>query len=245
MTRRLFAMILGGLLAAGPAAADTVSVAVAANFTAAMKEIARAFAAETGHTVEPSFGSTGKLYAQIIKGAPYQAFLAADVARPEKLETEGHAVAGSRFTYALGKLVLWSASEDMVPADGAALLAQGNYARLAIANPKTAPYGAAAVDVLKNLGIYDRVADRLVRGDSITQTWQFVASKAAAVGFIALAQIALDDRGSRWLVPQDLYPPIAQQAVLIQDDPTARAFLDFLKSDIAVDIIHRYGYGTE
>lgn len=227
------------------AQADTTNVAVAANFTAAAKDIEQAFKTATGHEVVLSFGSTGKLYAQIIKGAPFDAFLAADAARPTKLETDGQAVAGTRFTYAFGQIVVWSPKDGV---DVHTQLSAGDYNKLAIANPKTAPYGAAAMQALEKLNLLDMARDKLVQGDSIAQTHQFVSTGAADLGFVALAQVALDGSGSKWVVPADLYDPIAQQAILLNkgaNNPATVAFLDFLKSPEALTIIKTYGYGVE
>ena len=240
-------LLLGLLLAALPARAGETLVAVAANFTAAANEIAAAFAAETGHTVKYSFGATGQLYAQISQGAPFEAFLAADAERPALAVEKGFAVSGSRFTYALGKLVLWSADPGLVDNDGA-VLRSGTVRRVAIANPVTAPYGAAAVAALKALGVYQTLVPTLVQGSNIAQTYQFVATGNAQLGFVALSrvQVALDPRGSRWIVPDQLYPPIRQDAVLLKrgaDNDAARAYVEFLRGTTARAIIERYGYG--
>lgn len=234
-------------LAAPSHAADT-KVAVAANFTAAAKEIATAFAAETEHTATLSFGSTGKLYTQIANGAPFSVFLAADQARPIKAEKEGLAVPDSRFTYAQGKIVLYSTDPDLVDSEGAVLKSPDKFHKLAIANPKTAPYGAAAMQALDKLNVPSAVMDALVRGDSISQTHQFVASGNAQLGFVALSQVVNDKDGSQWIVPADLYAPIKQDAVLLKTgagDEAAKAFLAFLKGDTAKDIILKFGYGVQ
>ncbi|WP_321340956.1 molybdate ABC transporter substrate-binding protein [uncultured Cohaesibacter sp.] len=234
-------------LAAPSHAADT-KVAVAANFTAAAKEIATAFAAETEHTATLSFGSTGKLYTQIANGAPFSVFLAADQARPIKAEKEGLAVPDSRFTYAQGKIVLYSTDPDLVDSEGAVLKSPDKFHKLAIANPKTAPYGAAAMQALDKLNVPSAVMDALVRGDSISQTHQFVASGNAQLGFVALSQVVNDKAGSQWIVPADLYAPIKQDAVLLKtgaEDEAAKAFLAFLKGDTAKDIILKFGYGVQ
>jgi molybdate transport system substrate-binding protein len=223
--------------------ADEVKVAVAANFTAAMKEIAAGFEHATGHEALLSFGSTGKLYAQIVNGAPFALFLAADQERTRLLEDAGRA--SGRFTYAVGKLVLWSASPGVVDPQGE-VLSRGGFARLAIANPKTAPYGAASLEVLEKLGLGARLRARLVRGDSIAQTHQFVATGNAEIGFVALAQVVLSPGGSRWTIPQELYSPLRQDAVLLapgRDQPAAQAFLDYLKGPEARGVIERFGYG--
>jgi molybdate transport system substrate-binding protein len=227
-----------------PLSAGEVKVAVAANFTAAMKEIAADFEQASGHHAVVSYGSTGKLYAQIENGAPFEVFLAADQKRPKLLEEKGKA--GGRFTYAVGKLVLWSSDAKQTVDEQT--LRDGGFHKLAIANPKTAPYGTAAVEILRNLGLYDALESKLVIGDTIAQAHQFVATGNAELGFVALAQIALDDGGGRWPIPDDLYSPIRQDAVLLgkgKDNPAARALLDYLRSDAVVAIIHKYGYGTE
>lgn len=229
-----------------PAKAGETLVAVAANFTATANEIAEAFAEATGHTVKYSFGATGQLYTQITQGAPFEAFLAADAVRPELAEIEGYAVPGSRFTYSVGKLVLWSADPAAVDAKGDALRSD-IFNRLAIANPETAPYGAVAVEVLKALGVYEAVQPKIVQGSSIAQAHQFVATGNAQLGFVALAQIVADEEGSRWVVPNDLYAPIVQDAVLLKKgaaNEAASAYLNFLRGPKAVAIIQRYGYGV-
>ena len=226
-------------------AAET-NVAVAANFTAAAKDIASAFKAETGHEAVLSFGSTGKLYTQIANGAPFQVFLAADTKRPAKALAEGLGVAGTSFTYATGKIVLYSVDAALVDGDGKVLGTPDKFEKLAIANPKTAPYGAAAVEAMTKLGVYDSVKAKIVQGDSIAQTHQFVATGNAQLGFVALSQVVADDKGSKWVVPADLYAPIAQDAVLLKtgaDSEAAKAFLAFLKGDTAHAIIEKYGYG--
>ncbi|MFD2113193.1 molybdate ABC transporter substrate-binding protein [Thiorhodococcus fuscus] len=227
------------------AQADEVKVAVAANFTAAMKEIATAFEQSTGHTALVSFGSTGKLYTQITNGAPFEVFLAADQARPEKLVKEGEA--SGEFTYAVGKLVLWSTDPTLIT-DGGAVLSSDRFEKLAIANPKTAPYGAAAIEVLKALGLEDGIKSKLVQGDNIAQTYQFVATKNAELGFVALAQTVKTQGGSSWNIPEDLYTPIRQDAVLLKkgdDNPAAKALIDYLKGPEARAVIEKYGYGVE
>ncbi|MQX36014.1 molybdate ABC transporter substrate-binding protein [Roseospira navarrensis] len=248
--RRLLPVVVAAALAAGAvmprAHAGETLVAVAANFTAAAQEIGAAFTEATGHTVTFSFGSTGKLYAQISHGAPFDAFLAADAARPEKAEAEGHAVPGSRFPYALGRIVLYSADPALVDDGGAVLEAPEAFGRLAIANPVTAPYGAAALEALEALDVLDQVRPKLVQGDSIAQTLQFVTTGNAPLGFVALSQVAGHEDGSRWLVPQNLYAPIRQDAVLLKhgaDNDAAHAFLDYLQGPDAAAIMDRYGYG--
>jgi molybdate transport system substrate-binding protein len=231
-----------------PARAAEVNVAVAANFTQAAKDIAEAFHASTGDDAVLSFGSTGKLYTQIANGAPFKVFLAADQERPAKAETDGLAVAGSRFTYATGKIVLYSTDASVAVADGAALKTPDAVTKIAIANPKTAPYGTAAVEAMKALGVYDGLETKLVQGDSIAQTFQFVESGNAAMGFVALSQVIGTSAGAQWVVPQTLYTPIRQDAVLLKTgeaDDTAKAFVAFLKSDKARQIIAHYGYGID
>jgi molybdate transport system substrate-binding protein len=243
----LIAGLVAALLAAaGTAQARQVQVAVAANFTEPAKQIAAAFKARTGDEASLSFGSSGQFYAQISQGAPFEVLLSADAERPEKAEAEGLAVKGSRFTYAVGRLVLDSRDPHLVDAKGR-VLAEGTFHKLAIADPATAPYGAAAVQTLQRLGLYPKLKDRLVRGTSITQAYQFVQSGSAELGFVALSQVVGRPGGSTWVVPETLHQPIAQQAVLLdpgEDDPAARAFLAFLKGPEAKRIIQRYGYGT-
>lgn len=245
---------LAALLLAGAALAETearaaeTNVAVAANFTAAAKEIAAAFEADTGHKAVLSFGSSGKFYAQIANGAPFQVFLSADADRPEKAETEGLAVPGTRFTYAVGRLVLYSGDPALVDAEGAVLGRPGAFAKLALANPKTAPYGSAAVEAMTKLGVYEGVKDKLVQGDNIAQTHQFVATGNAQLGFVALSQVMADDKGSKWVVPADLHAPIKQDAVLLKTGAAsvaAKAFLAYLKGDRARAAIAKYGYGID
>jgi molybdate transport system substrate-binding protein len=241
-------LMLGGL--AHAAAAGEVKLAVAANFTDVTNTLAPLFASETGHTLVASFGSTGKLYAQVENGAPFEVLLAADDVRPSKAEAEGLAVTGTAFTYAYGKLVLWSAQSGYATA-GVDVLKQAGFERLAIANPKTAPYGAAAEQVLVNLGLHDTLAAKLVRGDSIAQTMQFALTGNAQLGFVAMSQVKAlppEKAGSSWEVPQGLYDPIAQQAVLLkkgEHNPAAHAFMTFLRSATAKEVIRRYGYAVD
>lgn len=244
VTRRLFGALVAALAlgAAAPASADETQVAVAANFTQPAKEIAAAFAAATGHKAILSFGSSGQFYTQIAHGAPYEVFLSADAERPTKAEQEGLAVPGSRFTYAVGTLVLYSKTAGLA---GPGALKSGKFEKLAIADPKAAPYGEAAVETLKSLGLYDQVQPKLVTGASITQAYQFVATGAAELGFVALSQVVAERGGSRWVVPEKAHTPIAQQAVLLKngrDSAAAKAFLAFLKGPKAAGIIKRYGY---
>jgi len=236
--------------AAGAATADEAQIAVAANFTAPMKEIIAAFEAESGHTVKASYGSTGKLYAQIKNGAPFEALLAADQKRPMLLEEEGTAVPGSRFTYAVGTLVLWSADPDAVQ-DGPALLKAGAFDKLAIANPKLAPYGEASMQTMDALGVKAAIEPKLVMGENIAQAYQFVDTGNAEVGFVALSQVMQGGaitKGSGWIVPGDLHEPIRQDAVILksgQDNPAVTELFAYLKGDKAAAIIHDYGYETE
>lgn len=233
-----------------PAAqAGEINVAVAANFSNPLKVIAAQFSRASGHRVNLSAGSTGKLYAQIINGAPFDVFLAANVSEPARLENERQAVAGSRFTYAVGRLALWSADPMRVRGDCAAVLMRNDYARLAIANPDTAPYGQQARNALKNLGLLSEVEKKLIVGSDIGQAFQYVYSRNVELGIVSLAQV-LDPNnqtpGSHCLIPQALYEPLLQQAVLLwraADNPAARDFLVFLRSPAAQDIIRQYGYG--
>lgn len=227
--------------------AAEVNVAVAANFTLPMQKIAQAFAEETGHRAVLSFGGTGALYAQIRNGAPFQILLAADDETPRKLEQAGQGVAGSRFTYARGRLVLWSRQAGLVDARGE-ILRSGNFSRLALANPKLAPYGAAAFAALERLGLLEQLRPRLVYGDNIAQAYQFVASENAQLGFVAMSQVSADGRitqGSAWIVPAELHAPLNQDAVLLaagKDNPAARALLAFLKGEQARVLIRASGY---
>ena len=224
-----------------------VQVAVAANFTAPMQKIAAEFEKDTGHKVLLSSGATGKFYAQIKNGAPFEVFLAADDETPAKLETEGDAVPGSRFTYAIGKLMLWSAQPGYVDSQGA-VLKKGQFQHLAIANPKTAPYGAAAMEVLTHLNLLDAVQPKLVTGENIAQAHQFVATGNAQLGFVALSQVMENGKltgGSGWQVPTKLYEPIRQDAVILakgKDQPAAEALMKYLKGRKATAIIKSYGY---
>jgi molybdate transport system substrate-binding protein len=246
--RFAFAITVGFGLCSVAVQADEVSVAVAANFTDATRDIVPLFEKATGHTVKVSFGSTGKLYSQIEYGAPFEVFLAADSKRPRKAEAQGLAVEGTRFAYAIGKLALWSPKPGAFD-DAEAYLKKSSFKRAAIANPKTAPYGLAAQQVLEHLGIWSAVQNKLVRGDSIAQTFQFVATGNADVGFVALSQVTAwkDSKGTAWEIPQAYYAPIEQQAVLLEkgrDKPAAKAFIDFLKGDEARAVITGYGYGV-
>jgi molybdate transport system substrate-binding protein len=229
-----------------PASGAEVKVAVAANFAAPAKGLAEDFRRASGHTAALSLGSTGKLVAQIVNGAPFEVLLSADEAAPRELETTNHAVPGTRFTYAVGRLVLWSPKAGVVDAGGA-VLKTGSFRHLAIANPRLAPYGAAAVETLRNLGLHDALGARLVTGESITQAFQYVASGNAELGFVALSQVQADGTpgGSSWVVPQTLHAPIRQDAVLLakgRDNEAARAWLAFLRSPAARPTLRRFGY---
>lgn len=227
--------------------AAEVSVAVAANFTLPAQKIAQAFAADTGHSAKLVSASTGRFYAQIVDGAPFEVLLSADEATPKRLEREGLAPAGSRFTYAIGRLALWSRQATLVDAQGE-VLRSGKFAHIALAEPKLAPYGAAAIETLNRLGLLNPLQPKMVWGKSIAQTYQFVASENAALGFVALSQVYLDGRiaqGSAWVVPQNMHQPILQDAVLLakgKANPAAMAFLAYLRSQKAQDIIRAHGY---
>jgi molybdate transport system substrate-binding protein len=244
---RPLALLLAGLLAyASQAHADEVSVAVAANFTVPMQKIAADFEKDTGHKVVTSFGATGKFYAQIKAGAPFEVLLAADDETPTKLIAEHAAVTGSQFTYAIGKLVLWSAKPGIVD-DKGEVLKKGRFDHIAIANSKLAPYGAAGVQVMKSLGAYDSLQSKIVMGENITQAYQFVSSGNALLGFVALSQLLKDGKiqGSSWIVPAHLYTPIRQNAVILdkgKSKPAALALVKYLKEAKSVAIIKSFGY---
>ena len=234
------------LLCAGGARADNISIAVASNFANTLKDIAALFEQQSSHRVTLVHGSTGKHYAQIRHGAPFEVFFAADVERPRLLEEQGIAQPGSRFTYALGKLVLWSPVEGKVDREGRVLI-DGDFYRLAIANPGLAPYGRAAEQILRLLGAWDLLQSRIVRGENIGQAYQFVSSGNAQLGFVAYSQLKQSGPvigGSYWDVPQSMYAPIEQQAVLLKDNDAAHEFLAFIKSRHAMDIIRAHGYGV-
>ncbi len=241
--------LIGLTLFGSFAQADEVRIAVAANFTDATRVIAPMFEKATGHTTKISYGSTGKLYSQIEHGAPFDVFLAADTIRPAKAEEEGLAVPETRFVYAKGKLVLWSATPGLFQS-GQEFLKANNFDHVAIANPKTAPYGFGASQVMQHLGIWESLQPKLVQGDSIAQTFQFVATGNAEIGFVALAQIKgwKGDAGSSWVIPSEFYDAIDQSAVLLKNgetNPAAKAYLEFLKSDAARKVIEQFGYGLE
>jgi molybdate transport system substrate-binding protein len=232
---------------AGMAHADEVQVAVAANFAGPFQKIAAAFTADSGHTAVAITGSTGKFYTQIKEGAPFDVLLAADDETPKKLEDEGLAVKGQRFTYAKGKLVLWSAKAGFVDDQGV-VLSKGSFTHLALANPKLAPYGAAGLETLKALGVYEAIAPKIVQGDNIAQAQQFIATGNAELGFVALSQVAPPDKpamGSWWVVPAKYYTPILQDAALLkkgEHNAAAAALLKYLRGDKAKALIKSYGY---
>ncbi len=241
-------LMCAGLFLSGSLQAAELSVAVAANFTAPMQKIAKAFEKETGHTLALSFGSTGKFYAQIKNGAPFEVLFAADDETPARLEREGHGVGGTRFTYAIGKLVLWSKQPGLVD-DKGDVLRRGLFDRIALADPKLAPYGAAAMDTLNKLGLTETLRSKFVQGENIGQTYQFVATQNAPLGFVALSQVFADGRvteGSAWMVPETLHDPIRQDALILakgKDNPAAPELMRYLKGESAKSIIRSYGYG--
>ena len=241
-------LVISGLIMAGlPASgsAGEAKIAVAANFTGPAKAIGALFESATGHTLVTSFGATGQFYAQITQGAPFEVFLSADQATPAKALSEGHAVAGTAFTYAVGKLVLFSKTRGLIV--GEATLRDGKFAKIAIANPASAPYGAAAIDVMKALGVHAALQPKIVQGNSIAQTFQFIDTGNAELGFVALSQVLLNDEGSRWIVPANLHAPIAQDAVLLKagaGNDVAKAFLTFLGGPQARAVIEKFGYGV-
>lgn len=239
-------LCLALMLWCGAATAAELRIAVASNFAAPMQAIAQAFAETTGQQVQLVFGATGKHYAQIRNGAPFSAFFAADTERPKLLEDEGVAQPGSRFTYAIGKLVLWSPHPDVVDAH-ADVLNHHRLRYLAVANPKLAPYGQAAMQVLRAQGVFSAWQTRMVRGENIGQTFQFIKSGNVELGFVALSQVkkpGMAIKGSYWMPPASSYDPIEQQAVLLRDDAVARNFLAFVASAQGQQIIRNYGYET-
>jgi len=245
-------VILSAAFLCANAKAEEVTVAVAANFTAPMQKIAQAFEQDTGHKAKLVFGSTGKFYAQIKNGAPFAVLLSADVEMPARLEQEGAAVAGTRFTYAVGRLALWSKNPALVDNKGQVLLSKttdkNSFKKLAIADPKLAPYGAAAIEVIEGMGASAKVMTKLVQGDSIGQAFQFVMTENAELGFVAYSQISTDGRitqGSAWVVPQNLYTPLRQDAALLslgKDNAAALALIKYMRTDRAKTIIRTYGY---
>ena len=241
--------LLFPLLLPLPLLAAQTTVAVASNFTAPMKVLAQAFERDTGHPLTLAFGATGQFYAQIRNGAPFAVLLSADDETPLKLEREGLAVAGTRLTYATGRLALWSRQPGLVDPQGQ-VLRTGRFDKLAIANPKLAPYGAAALPTLQALGLHERLTPKLVEGANVTQAYQFAASGNAALAFVAVAQVFENGQlreGSAWVVPDTLHEPLAQDAVLLkvgQNNPAAAALLQYLRTEKAQAIIRSYGYGV-
>ena len=225
----------------------TVLVAVAANFSKPMTEIVSQFEKATGHSAKLSFGSSGKFVSQLENGGPFEVLLSADEKGPEKLEQAGLTVPNSRFVYALGKLVLWSATPNFVD-DKGKILMTSNFKHLALADPKVAPYGAAAIDVLKKMKLLEKLQPLFVQGENIAQTYQFISTANAELGFLALSQVIKNGKivgGSSWIIPDNLHAPIRQTAVLMKtgaENPAARALIDYLKSIPALAIIKKHGY---
>jgi molybdate transport system substrate-binding protein len=232
-----------------PAPAETALVAVAANFAETAEALLPGFQSATGHDLQLTTGSTGKLYAQISAGAPFDLLLSADAATPARLLDEGNAVAGTSFTYAVGRLTLWSSDPERITEDGPAALQAAGLRFVAIANPDLAPYGTAARQALQSLGLWDLLQPKIVMGQNIGQTHSMVATGAAELGFVALSAVLSPrsrNAGSRWDVPQDLFEPIRQDAVLLlpgRDNAAARAFLEFLQTPEAIQVMDRFGYG--
>ncbi|CAG8868708.1 Molybdate-binding protein ModA [Pseudomonas fluorescens] len=247
MRIRFYPLALASLFTLNSAWADEVQVAVAANFTAPVQALAKDFEKDTGHKLIAAFGATGQFYAQIKNGAPFEVFLAADDSTPAKLEAENQTVPGSRFTYAIGTLALWSAKQGYVDDKGEVLKANA-FQHLSIANPKTAPYGLAATQVLDKLELTEATRPKLVEGQNITQAYQFVSTGNAELGFVALSQIFKDGKvqsGSAWIVPAQLHEPIRQDAVILskgKDNPAAKALVEYLKGPKAAEVIRSYGY---
>ncbi len=249
------ALFMGAILStdggAGNAFAGEAVVAVASNFAEVLGKLKIGFEANGSHKISTSIGSTGNIYAQIINGAPFDVFLSADQARPKLLEGQGKIVKSSRFTYAIGKLTLWSANSDLIGKNGVATLKSDDFSTLAIANPALAPYGRAAREALESLKLWEKLSDRIVRGQNIGQTFSFVATTNAQLGFVALSYVMSERNkiiGSKWDVPVDLYEPIRQDAVLIvraEKNPAAKAFMEYLKSEKARALISSFGYGLE
>jgi molybdate transport system substrate-binding protein len=251
---RLFGWVIisSGAVVCATAKAEEVTVAVAANFAAPMQKIAQAFEQDTGHKALLAFGATGKFYAQIKNGAPFSVLLSADDETPARLEKEGVAIAGTRFTYAIGRLALWSKNPLLVDDKGQVLLSnatdKNSFKKIAIADPKLAPYGAAAIEVLGRMDALAKLTPKLVQGDSIGQAFQFVMTENAELGFVALSQISIAGRitqGSAWVVPQNLYTPLKQEAVLLplgKNNAAALALMKYMRTDRAQAIIRAYGY---
>lgn len=226
--------------------AETLRLAVASNFKNTMRVLLKTYKETTGQTVVASYAATGKHYAQIKHGAPFDIFFAADSERPQRLEQSGEAIKGSRFIYAIGKLVLWSPDSNLIDSQGK-VLHQDSFRKLAIANPKHAPYGRAAQQVLQHYGLLPRVESALVYGENVNQALHFVHSGNAQLGFVAFAQIKNNPKkmnGSIWHIPNEAYQSIHQEAVLLQKSPAATAFLNFVKSEAALKMIQSHGYGV-
>lgn len=251
MKQRIFSWCLLAIICtvATPASAEQVIVAVAANFVPPFREIALEFERVTGHNVKVAAGSTGNFYSQIKNGAPFDVFFSADVERPKLLEEEGLGVKDSRVTYAVGRLVLWSPTPSLLK--GADTLNSQYFKHLAIANPKTAPYGTAAMQTMRKLGIWETLQPRIVTGENLGQTMGFIESGNAELGFVALSQVLdpkLKGKGAHWDVPADLHEPIRQDMILLtkgKDNPAAKALIEFMGGLQAKAIIERYGYGLK
>ena len=249
-----YSLILSGLfLVCGHSQADSIRIAVASNFSAAIKQLVKQYQAKSSHKIELSFSSTGKHYAQIRHGAPFDIFFAADSKRPELLESSGIGIKDSRFTYAYGRLALWSMDKTRVDKNGL-ILQQANFRHLSIANPKLAPYGAAAMDVLHNLKLTQKLSSKLVYGENISQAYQFIASRNVELGFIAYSQLKQGrtgqtgsgaGSGSYWLVPESMHRPIEQQAIQLSDNNVADDFIRFVKSNDGQNIIRTFGYSLK
>ena len=248
--RKSFVLTLLFVAYATSLRAEQALVAVAANFSAPMQQIALAFQKDTGHQLRLSFGATGGIYAQIKNGGPFDVFLSADQLTPQKIEAEGLGVPQTRFTYAAGQLVLWSKQDGLVDDKGQVLRSK-NIQRIALANPKLAPYGAAALEAMTQLGLLDELKPKLVQGDNIAQTYQFVSTQNAQLGFVALSQVFADGKitsGSGWVLPSSLYKPILQDAILLKngkDNSAAKALMLYIKGDKAKEMIKRFGYLTD
>ena len=248
--RKSFVLTLLFVAYATSLRAEQALVAVAANFSAPMQQIALAFQKDTGHQLRLSFGATGGIYAQIKNGGPFDVFLSADQLTPQKIEAEGLGVPQTRFTYATGQLVLWSKQDGLVDDKGQVLRSK-NIQRIALANPKLAPYGAAALEAMTQLGLLDELKPKLVQGDNIAQTYQFVSTQNAQLGFVALSQVFADGKitsGSGWVLPSSLYKPILQDAILLKngkDNSAAKALMLYMKGDKAKEMIKRFGYLTD
>ena len=244
--KRFLLSLVFCFLAVTPALAEQALVAVAANFIGPFREVAMEFEKTTGHTVQIASGSSGNFYSQIKNGAPFDVFFSADSERPKLLEEEGLGVKGNRFTYAIGRLVLWSPDPSLVK--GEDTLRSASFKRLAIANPKSAPYGVAAMQAMQKLGVWESIQPRIVMGESLGQTMGFIESGNAELGFLALSQVLdpkIKGNGSRWDVPNDLHEPIQQDVVLLtkgKDNPAAKALMEFMGRPQATAIIERYGY---